>query len=68
LWDDSSKSPYFNYTGTDGISHSVWFENAQSIGYKLDLVNSSGIDGISIWRLGLENADYWNMIKMKLNR
>lgn len=68
MWDDVSKSPYFNYTDTSGISHSVWFENNQSIGYKLDLVNSYNLNGIAIWRLGLENSDYWASIKTKFNR
>ncbi|OBR89660.1 MULTISPECIES: glycosyl hydrolase family 18 protein [Clostridium] len=68
LWDNISKSPYFNYTDTSGIAHSNWFENGQSLGYKLDLVNSYNLNGIAIWRLGLENADYWTSIKTKFNR
>ncbi|MCX7747345.1 MAG: glycosyl hydrolase family 18 protein [Clostridia bacterium] len=68
LWDNTSKCPYFTYTDANGISHTVWFENAQSISYKLDLVNAKGNAGIGIWRLGLENIDYWNTIKQKLNR
>lgn len=68
LWDDVSKSPYFNYTDASGIAHSVWFENDKSISYKLDLVNSYNLSGIAIWRLGLENTDYFNMIKTKLNK
>ncbi|MCX7921016.1 MAG: glycosyl hydrolase family 18 protein, partial [Clostridia bacterium] len=68
LWDDTAKSPYFSYTDAGGIDHTVWFENAESLGYKLDLVNSTGIAGIGIWRLGLENTDYWTVIKTKLNK
>jgi spore germination protein YaaH len=67
-WDDVSKSPYFNYTDASGIAHSAWFENGQSVGYKLDLVNSYNLNGIAIWRLGLENTDYWTSIKTKFNR
>lgn len=67
-WDNKSKSPFFNYVDSQGISHSVWFENAESLSYKLDLVNSYGISGIAIWRLGLEDADYWNVINNKLNK
>jgi Predicted glycosyl hydrolase len=67
-WDSVSQSPYFTYTDASGISHTVWFENAQSLNYKLDLVNSYNLSGIAIWRLGLENADYWTNIKMKFNR
>ncbi|MBZ4662699.1 MAG: glycoside hydrolase family 18 [Caloramator sp.] len=68
LWDDISKSPYFNYTDVNGVAHSVWFENDKSIAYKLDLVNSYNLSGVAIWRLGLENTDYMNMIKAKFNK
>jgi len=67
-WDSISQTPYFNYIDSTGISHSVWFENAQSLNYKLDLVNSYNLSGIAIWRLGLENADYWTSIKTKFSR
>jgi spore germination protein YaaH len=66
-WDNTSKTPYFNYTDDKDISHSVWFENGQSLGYKLDLAKSYKIQGIAIWRLGLENTDYWKAIDDKLN-
>jgi spore germination protein YaaH len=68
MWDDTSKSPYFKYTDSSGIAHAAWFENNQSVAYKLDLVNSYNLNGIAIWRLGLENADYWTSIKTKFNR
>lgn len=68
MWDDVSKSPYFNYTDASGIAHSAWFENSQSVSYKLDLVNSYNLNGIAIWRLGLENSDYWTSVKTKFNR
>lgn len=67
MWDAVSASPYFTYTAS-GVNHTVWFENAQSFNYKLDLVNSYGLSGIGIWRLGLENTDYWTSIKTKFNR
>ncbi|MDF2544476.1 MAG: Chitinase family protein [Herbinix sp.] len=66
-WDSIAKSPYFTYVDASGILHTVWFENAQSLSYKLDLINSYHLGGIAIWRLGLENADYWNTIKAKFN-
>lgn len=67
-WDSVSQSPYFTYTDAAFISHTVWFENAQSLGYKLNLVNFYNLAGIGIWRLGLENSDYWTTIKTKFNR
>lgn len=67
-WDSVSKSSYYTYTDSANISHTVWFEDSTSIGYKLDIVNNYDLGGISIWRLGLENSDYWKVIASKLNR
>lgn len=68
LWDSASQSPYFSYTDSAGVQHTVWFENNTSVGYKLDIVNNLNLNGIAIWRLGLENQDYWTTIKSKFNR
>ena len=65
-WDETSKSPYYKYVDSANVSHSVWFENTKSIGYKLDLVESNRLGGIGIWKLGLENASLWDTIKAKL--
>ena len=67
-WDSLSQSPYFTYSDATGISHTVWFENAESLNFKLNLVNSYDISGIAIWKLGLENVDYWTSIKTKFRR
>lgn len=67
-WDPLSLTPFFNYTDTKGIQHTVWFENSTSIGYKLDIVNSKNLAGVAIWRLGLENSSYWDTVKLKLNK
>ncbi|BBB91964.1 MAG TPA: glycosyl hydrolase family 18 protein [Methylomusa anaerophila] len=65
-WDDASKSPHFSYTGPDGIRHQVWYENSQSLKYRLDLVNKYDIAGIAIWKLGEEDPAYWQLIKASL--
>lgn len=67
-WDSVSKSSYYNYTDSSGVYHTVWFEDSTSIGYKLDIVNNYDLSGVSVWRLGLENSDYWKVIGTKLNR
>ena len=66
LWDSTSKCPYFTYTDSSGVAHTVWYENSMSIQPKLDLINSYNLAGIGIWRLGLENSDYWNSINSKI--
>ncbi|MBC2581629.1 cell wall-binding repeat-containing protein [Clostridium sp. DJ247] len=67
-FDSTSKSPYFNYTDSSGVYHSVWLENSTSIGYKLDLVNKYDLSGVAMWRLGLESPDFWTTIGSKLNK
>ena len=67
-WDSVAKSSYFNYTDSSGVYHTVYFEDSTSIGYKLDIVNNYDLSGVSIWRLGLENSDYWQTIGTKLGR
>ena len=66
--DNLTKSKYFNYMDSYGINHTVWFEDGDTIAFKLDLVNTADIRGIGIWRLGLENTAYWNTIKSKLSK
>jgi spore germination protein YaaH len=58
------KSPYFTYT-KNGVQHDVWYENAQSISLKLDLISTYKLGGIGIWRLGFENNDFWNTVTSK---
>lgn len=65
-FDSSSKSPYFTYQDANNETHTVWFENKDSISAKFDAVNKYGVAGIGIWRLGLENSDYFKIIKSKL--
>jgi spore germination protein YaaH len=66
-FDSATKSKYFTYT-VNGVSHTVWFEDGETIAYKLDLANSRDLKGIGIWRLGLENPNYWAAVKAKLNK
>jgi Predicted glycosyl hydrolase len=64
-WDEASKSPSFTYTGQDGVSHTVWFENSQSLASKLDLVNKYDIAGAALWKLGEEDPASWQVVKDK---
>ena len=65
LWDDVSKSPYYKYT-TNGVQHTVWYENEQSISIKLDLIKKYNLGGIGIWKLGYENDNFWSVVNAKL--
>lgn len=57
-WSDTYKSPWFRYT-RDGVTHTVWFENAASIAVKRESVTRHGLAGAVFWRLGGEDAAVW---------
>lgn len=66
VWDDKSKVPYFKYWESSGQAHEVWFENANSLSHKLNIVNEFNIRGIAIWRLGLEDTEMWKVLESRI--
>lgn len=62
-WDNAAKVPYFTYWDENNRRHEVWFENASSLSHKLELVEQYGIAGIGIWRIGMEDPQFWSVIK-----
>ncbi|UFJ41195.1 glycoside hydrolase family 18 [Brevibacillus humidisoli] len=60
-WDEGSQSPYLTYTTGDG-SHIVWYEDERSIDAKQQLAKSSQLAGYGVWRLGFEDASFWNAL------
>ncbi|MBZ4666996.1 MAG: glycoside hydrolase family 18 [Defluviitaleaceae bacterium] len=65
LWNDTFKVPYYRYKDEKGNDRIVWFENAQSTQFKLKLAKAKGLQGIAIWRLGLENSEFWKGLSPK---
>ena len=57
-WDAASSSPYVELTES-GMNYVLWFENKQSLRLKMDFARSSGVQGISVWALNDENAEFW---------
>ena len=62
-WDTPSQSPYFIYVDSNGVKHTVWFENSYSVKFKLDLIKKYDIAGAAMWKLGEEDPEYWNLFK-----
>lgn len=65
LWDAASQTPYYVYTS--GGAHQGWYDDAESLGYKWDLVNSKDLGGTGIWALNYDTADdlLWNQLQAK---
>ncbi len=59
--DAASQSPTFSYSA-NGVTHTVWFENGQSLGELVHLAGMYGLGGFAVWHLGAENAQFWQAI------
>jgi spore germination protein YaaH len=62
-WSDQNQEPYYQYTDASGSSREVWFENAQTLATKMDLVKKYNLAGIYIWRLGFEDQQFWSKLE-----
>lgn len=61
-WSDQNQEPYYTYTGNDGTTREVWFENANTAQTKIDLVKKYKLSGMCVWRLGFEDKAFWDVI------
>ncbi len=52
-WNEQSCNPVIEYTTEDGEHYRLWYEDAQSVAEKLQLARMFGVQGLSIWRLGM---------------
>ena len=67
-WDDTAKSPYFSYLANDGVKHTVWFENSESLKHKLALIAKYDIAGAAMWKLGEEDPGFWSVLREKFRK
>ncbi len=67
LWDSNSGTPWYNYI-SGGSWHQTWYDDDNSLGLKLDIVNSENIRGVGFWALGAEgnNASVWKVVRKKI--
>lgn len=50
-FDETAKSPFFNYTDENGTEHEVWFEDVRSMKAKFDLIKEYSLRGAGYWQL-----------------
>ena len=63
-WSSADSAPWFTYTA-GGVTHQVWYEDAQSVGAKLAVVDKYGLAGAVLWRLGGEDAGVWTTARSR---
>lgn len=59
LYDETQQVPHFAFTNGE-IRHEVYLENARSLSAKLDVAKKNQLQGVAIWRLGIEDASLWS--------
>ncbi len=53
--------PFFDYQETVNVR--VFYEDAASISYRLQLYGSASVDKVAFWRLGQEDAAVWTYLR-----
>lgn len=66
-WDNTSFTPYLLYE-ENGKQQQIYYEDSQSLAYKIDLVKQAGFGGIAIWAMGYEGqtTELWKTIEQTL--
>lgn len=66
-WDEASFTPYLLYKDGE-TQQQVYYEDSQSLSYKLELVKQANLGGIAIWAMGYEGRtqELWQIIEQVL--
>ena len=58
-WDAEAADPHFSYV-EDGVPHTVWYTDKQSLEARVALAQSLGL-GVGLWHLGNEDQSIWEL-------
>ena len=61
-YDTTDQAPWVKYTDDAGHLHELWYENAQSLQSKFQVMINDRLGGFALWRLGQEDPADWNVI------
>ncbi|SFB16092.1 Spore germination protein YaaH [Acetitomaculum ruminis DSM 5522] len=61
VWEESCGQNKARYS-LNGSVYEMWLEDANSIEEKMKRVKSNSLAGVSVWKLGNENEDIWDVI------
>jgi spore germination protein YaaH len=59
-WEPTAADPHFSYVDGNGVQHSVWYSDQQSIATRVALAESLGL-GVGLWHLGSEDQSIWEL-------
>lgn len=52
-YSETYRNPYLNYSTEDGTEIFLWYEDSRSVNDKIQLAKLFGINGVSLWRIGI---------------
>jgi spore germination protein YaaH len=66
-WSEVFRNPYMTYSTEEGRRFFLWYEDARSVSEKINLARLFGINGVSLWRIGIipdftGEYDVWNIV------
>ena len=61
-FDSTAQTPWFTYKDSAGHAHEVWYEDADSLNAKLQVMLDNRLAGFASWRLGQEDPAAWTEI------
>jgi spore germination protein YaaH len=64
-WDAASSTPYYIYSDASG-TRQTFYDDAESLGLKIDQVVASGVGGIGLWELSYTAPSFWTMLDGRL--
>ena len=59
-WEPIAADPHFSYVDHNGVVHSVWYTDKQSLEARVALAQSLGL-GVGLWHLGNEDQSIWEI-------
>ncbi|MHC1749030.1 MAG: glycosyl hydrolase family 18 protein [Cellulosilyticaceae bacterium] len=59
---DEITKQYYAETQKNNTTYKVWVEDAESIGKRIDIVNTYDLAGYGAWKLGLETSKTWDSL------
>jgi len=66
VWNPTYKEAYDSYT-VNGVPHVIWFVNDRGAVDRIKLAEKDHLGGVAFWRIGYEDAKWWNAVAAALN-
>lgn len=63
IYSDTEKEQTFNYVDQEGVRHTVWYSNNQSVTDRLALIRSYGFRGGAFWAASYESPTLWEAVR-----